>query len=201
MGIKWSFMNKISEYDDESGSGLATILIVNQYYITATEAKWLITDSIAEIEDEIGAYNFTSLFVYGGVLALSTRASTAVGLCLLFLEASDMLMGELLAGRINDLQEFFIEAERLDLAIVIQDTNYTVITPYTMDYYQHFTTSVFDLGYISMSYASNGVYTGYLSPNDDNYGIVSYIEDTNEIIQMIQFSVKYNYPTFLPWNW
>jgi hypothetical protein len=203
VGIKLAFSKPMSEYKETSNLFLSTSLWVNQYYISATDAKRLLIDNMEDIEDAIGRFGFINLIVdlgstIGGVF-LSTPVGVAIGLAMLMVEGSDYLMNELKAGRINTMQKLLTEAERQNITIIIQDTNYAVYST-NMQYYQSFQTAVTKKTSVSMRMSDNDIKCAYLT-GTKNYGKISYMSDINEAIQMIKFSLKYNYPVFLPWNW
>jgi hypothetical protein len=172
-----------------------------------------------EIEDSVGRLGWLNILATGGTIAVSQIISKfvpaaspiclAVDIAILMCEASDYVMNELKAGKINNYQQLLNVAERQNLTIAIQDSNYVLYyTDYVngyaftnMRYIQSANFSVTQNKYVSMKASDNGIYDALCLTGTQNYGIINYGVSVAEITQMIKFSLKYNYPTILPWNW
>jgi hypothetical protein len=218
-GIKWSFASSISQDKGMSGLGSASTSWINQYYITSDEAKLLLIDSMEEIEDSVSKLGWLNLFATGGTLAVSQIISKAfppadpvclaVDIAILLAETSDYIMNELKAGKINSYQQLLNAAQRQNIVLAIQDYNYVLFYTDVAPGGYYFTNTKYIQSVkfatttktnISMKATDNVVFGAYLT-GTKNYGIISYITDVDEIVKIIKFSLKYNYPTILPWNW
>lgn len=218
-GLKWTFVPSISENKGFSGLGASSTSWVNVYYITSTEAKQILSDNIEEIEDSVGELGWLNLLASGGTIAVSqiidkvfpaaSPICLAVDIAILFTEASDYIQNQLKAGKINTYQDLLNIAERENITLVIKDSNYALyyadsvngVMFTNVQYIQSTDFSTTTKNYVSMRAKDNGIIDALCLPGENNYGLINYGVSVEEITNMIKFSLKYNYPTILPWNW
>lgn len=99
-------------------------------------------------------------------------------------------MGEIQSNEINSVQAFFDKAIEDDLSITISYMIYNVYSAYTTSNTQKYYLDEYDKSFVSMDYSENGQYVGYLPFSQDNFGIITYIDDAQEIVDMFKFTLK-----------